>query len=215
MTKERVYTERFLKGLTKKQLALMYGKLVSLSESKGKRFEKTIIRIFECLNQKRCEAISQIACQPIAAGNFPIIPVINITSVGLEDQMKILGGQNIIIAKKIHEDMGLFKGFPSWWIIDVENGRQFRKTSPSPRTEVSEIKKQQRLCLLTPEIIALGVFTDTLKSHSLCAGDSKYAGENLAPFLWSGITGGKCMLDIDFPDFRHVACHTASCKTRV
>ncbi len=141
--------------------------------------------ILEAFQDKRDEVLSTTIEMEIPKGNIPFIPVIPSSYVGIYTLMSMVRnkekvGYTYLDPNEIINNEETPKN--PYFIYDVEPGKETLGKSVEKAQEF--IKKQNRLCHIPDEDIAVCIHTDTLSDHHLWSTGSRVRQDDEVPFVY-------------------------------
>jgi hypothetical protein len=140
--------------------------------------------ILDLLKKQKSNVIKNVSKISIKKDNVPFIPVINLTSLNLNNLMTMVyynenTGHNYLKQENIF-DMSETPKEP-YYIYDVENGKSTLDNNPIKASEI--INKQNRFRLNVAETISLTIHTNVLSKHNVWAAGSYYESNEITPLI--------------------------------
>jgi hypothetical protein len=140
--------------------------------------------ILDLLKKQKSNVIKNVSKISIKKDNVPFIPVINLTSLNLNNLMTMVyynenTGHNYLKQENIF-DMSETPKEP-YYIYDVENGKLTLDNNPIKASEI--INKQNRFRLNVAETISLTIHTNVLSKHNVWAAGSYYESNEITPLI--------------------------------
>ncbi|MFA6322554.1 MAG: hypothetical protein WCX71_03710 [Candidatus Buchananbacteria bacterium] len=142
----------------------------------------TMTDIMERLQDKKDQAVQEIANSSLPQNHLPLLPAIDLRSMRASVQMQMVRFRSFNGVSSLKDDQisdQVQMSEVAWWAIDVEKGDQFAVHETTPFDEKEELARQGRLCAVVSEAIAIGVHTDTLRYHGIYAIGSRYRGDRI------------------------------------
>lgn len=169
--------------------------------------------IMEAFQNKKSEVFDKAAEMDIPEGNIPFVPVIPRSYMGIYGLIPMVRngekvGYTYLDPNEIIDNEECPKG--PYYIYDVERGKATLGRSPEEAEKI--IKKQNRLCNVIEEDIAVCVHTDVLSDHCLWSAGSRYVDACSVPSVCLHGDGPEFgWLNVDSSDDRW---GSASCRSR-
>lgn len=170
--------------------------------------------IIEAFQAKRDEVLSMAVAMEMPEEHIPFIPVIPRSYLGIYGLMPmVINGDKVGFTYLNPNEITDNEKTPKspYFIYDVEDG--IGTLGKTPESAGQLIKKQDRLCHIPDEDIALAIHTSVLSHHCLWSTGSRCKGADGVPFVY--LCDGRPGLGWSSA---HISAHrwgSASCRSRV
>lgn len=169
--------------------------------------------IIEAFQAKRDEVLSKVVAMEMPEGHIPFIPVIPRSYLGIYGLMPMVRngdkvGFTYLNPNEITDNEKTPKS--PYFIYDVEDG--IGTLGKTPESAGQLIKKQDRLCHIPDEDIALAIHTSVLSHHCLWSTGSRCKVADLVPSVYLYDDGPE--LYWDYTVISHNEWGSASCRSR-
>lgn len=169
--------------------------------------------ILEAFQNKKSEVLAKAAEMEIPEGHIPFVPVIPRSYLGVYGLMPMVRnnektGYTRLNPNEIIDNENVPKTL--YFIYDVEDGKDTLGKAPKDAEKI--IKKQNRLCHIPEEDIAVCIHTNVLLNHNLWSAGSRYGSAREVPRVY--LRGDEPKLDWFYVAGSFVGWGSASCRSR-
>ena len=151
-------------------------------DSQRKRLEELGYskQVIEKAKKLKEPAIKKARQMTFGKNNSSLLIVVPKEEEDINEQMKMIGGENYLDVDKISNVTDIPKEV--YIAFDIENGKETQGKSPEDSEEI--IQKQNRECFIPEENIALQAQTNVLQDHNIDATGSRYGPSGRVPDLF-------------------------------